>query len=211
MKKWLPAAAVAAVLLILLYRAFAPSGFPTHALINFDTPTGNKVVAFGDSLTAGHGASSAAGSYPAQLGARMGLEIVNLGQNGETTTSARVRLAEVKAQNPDFVLITLGGNDLRQRLDLSETVSNLEAIFRELQETGAGVVYLSINPPMVGDNWIMAIRDVVRSSGVLWVDDVMQDLWGNEEFMADAFHPNDKGYAKIAERVQEALKQTTTL
>jgi lysophospholipase L1-like esterase len=208
MKKWLPVAAIAAFVAILGWRAFGPSGKPTHALINFDSPDGKKVVAFGDSLTAGYGATAGTGSYPAQLAALMGLEIVNLGKDGETTSSAKARLAEVKAQNPDFVLVTLGGNDLRQRMDLAETISNLESIFRELQDMGAGVVYLSVNPPLVGDNWSMAIEGVARASGVLWVDDVMKDLWGNAELMSDAVHPNDKGYGLIAGRVHEALRQT---
>lgn len=178
---------------------------PDDGLTNFPDFKGKKIVAFGDSLTFGYGASDPQFSYPARLTKLLGEEVINLGENGDTTVSALKRIDQVLAVNPGLVLITLGGNDLRQSLDLAETINSLEAIFRKLQENGIAVAYLSIKPPLVGDNWSMAIKDVVRSSKVLWIEDILADLWGNPEFMSDSAHPNDKGYDKVAARVYDAL------
>lgn len=175
-------------------------------LTNFKQ-NGAKVVAFGDSLTAGFGASDPSLTYPAKLSALMGVEVINLGHNGDTTAAALRRVRDVIDLKPNYVLITLGGNDLRQQVDLATTLANLERLFSDLQQAGIAVVYVSINPPLIGDNWIMAIRDVVRSKGVLWVDDVMKDLWGDSTMMSDAVHPNDRGYEIMAARIHESLKR----
>ncbi|MCX6117365.1 MAG: GDSL-type esterase/lipase family protein [Proteobacteria bacterium] len=192
---------------VFFWRYFGIGSNSASSLINIDTSSWKKGVAFGDSLTAGQGAKSQNGTYPAQLELLTGFKIVNLGKNGDTTSSAKKRLSMVLAEKPDFVIITLGGNDLRQKIRTNETVQNLEFIFREIQSVGAGVVYLSINPPMVSSEWNAELKRVVHANGVLWVDDVMKDLWTNSDLMSDVIHPNEKGYAIIAERAYQGLQQ----
>jgi lysophospholipase L1-like esterase len=202
MKKALTTIALLGVVAWILYLQGGSRG--SWPVVN-EAQAGKTIVAFGDSLTSGYGAD-AEKSYPKQLEGLIGHPVLNLGKNGETTTSALTRLDEVIAQKPNYVLITLGGNDLRQRTPLDETVTNLETIFTRLQEAGAMVVYLSIHPPLIGDNWIMAIEDVCRRKGVLWVDRIMRELWEDSSRMADSVHPNAEGYGVIAGQVHEALK-----
>lgn len=203
MKKWL---GLVVGLVAVGYISFQFLHSYEQRLTNFKQD-GSKIVAFGDSLTAGFGASDPANTYPAKLAALFAKDVINLGRNGETTASALRRVQEVLNQKPNYVLITLGGNDLRQRVDLGQTLANLERLFTELQQAGIAVAYVSINPPLVGDNWSMAIRDVVRSNGVLWIDDVMKGLWGDSALMADAVHPNDSGYEIMATRIHQSLKR----
>jgi lysophospholipase L1-like esterase len=52
--------------------------------------------------------------YPAQLSRMIAKPIINAGAPGDTTASALKRLQrDVLARSPDMVLITLGGNDLK--------------------------------------------------------------------------------------------------
>ncbi|MBO4675606.1 MAG: hypothetical protein J5601_05960, partial [Elusimicrobiaceae bacterium] len=54
-----------------------------------------KIVAFGDSLTAGYGAGGEENSYPAQLARLSGKTVVNLGLSGDTAHNAPARLEQV--------------------------------------------------------------------------------------------------------------------
>jgi acyl-CoA thioesterase I len=175
------------------------------AIVNSEIPK-QTVVAFGDSLTRGQGAA-ANQSYPIALAKLMGKEIINKGRNGETTTTALKRLKpDVLDLDPDLVFLTLGGNDLMSKTNLDITLNNLEIMFLKIQSQGAMVVYLGIDPPMVGDNWALAIASLCRRKGVLHVQEVMEGLWGDSKYMTDSVHPNGLGYAKIAERVFLAIK-----
>ena len=162
------------------------------------------VVAFGDSLTFGKGAEKNE-SYPAILESKLGITIKNMGKNGETTTSALKKIERVKAEEPDLVLITLGGNDLMRKLPSSETISNLEKIFTELQDLGALVVYLAIKPPLSSSKWVSSIEDVCEKHGVLYVPTIMKGLWTKPSLMSDTIHPNSRGYKIIAQRVLTIL------
>jgi lysophospholipase L1-like esterase len=167
----------------------------------------SKIVAFGDSLTAGVGATLE-NSYPGQLAKILGRDIENAGRSGDTTASALARLKkDVLSKNPDLVLVTLGGNDLKNRVELGESMERLEKIFQDIQSTGAAVVYLSIDPPLVGDNWLLSVKDVCKRNGVLWVDRIMQGLWDNGDLMSDSIHPNAKGYGLIAVKVGERIRK----
>jgi len=79
-------------------------------------PAGNgPVVAFGDSLTAGVGATSGQ-DYVSHLSRKSGAAIINAGISGNTTRDAMARLdRDVLARNPSVVLLWLGGNDILQR------------------------------------------------------------------------------------------------
>src|SRR5688572_14945280 len=67
-------------------------------------------VAFGDSLTAGFGASEGS-NYPVVLGRRLGVTIANFGKGGETTADGLNRVEEVAKLAPRVVLLCFGGND----------------------------------------------------------------------------------------------------
>ena len=83
---------------------------------NLDSP-GTTIVAFGDSITYGVGASQAA-AYPSALSRRLGVEVINAGVPGETSAEGLARLPEVLELDPWLVIIEFGGNDLLQRRPL---------------------------------------------------------------------------------------------
>lgn len=170
-------------------------------LTNFSTQNGKVIVVFGDALSAVQGTET----YPTRLAKMSGQDVRNMTLSGDTTKTALERINSVTEMKPNYVLVTLGAQDLKNQIDLKETLDNLTKIFTTLQASGAAVVYLSVVPPLVGDNWAMAIKDVVRSQGVLWVDDIMADVWTKPELMSDASSPNEKGHEVIAARLKNVV------
>ena len=76
------------VLILALWWGCGPS--PYSRVTNLES-RGSSVIAFGDSLTAGYGAS-AGEDYPSRLTAMSGVPVVNAGRSGDTTESALARI-----------------------------------------------------------------------------------------------------------------------
>jgi acyl-CoA thioesterase I len=168
-------------------------------------PGAGPIACFGDSLTRGQGAEPEE-SYPAVLARLLGRDVLNRGRDGETSKSALERLDEdVVSLSPSIVIITLGGNDMLQRLPIADTVGSLRKIFERLLAAHAMVVFLAIHPPFVGDERMNKVKDLCRELGVLYVDSVMDGMWRDHRLMSDNIHPNAAGYRIMAERVREAL------
>ena len=77
-------------------------------------------------------------SYPAQLESLIKNEgyrarVINAGVSGETTRGNRERAAFIRAQNPDVILLGIGGNDALRFLPLEETRTNMTATIETLQ------------------------------------------------------------------------------
>lgn len=169
-------------------------------------PLSGTIVAFGDSLTAGHGAN-ANESYPAVLAESLGVDIINAGKNGDTLQSALERLdADVLELKPQIVMMTLGGNDVMRQVSIEKSVEAAAAIFTKLIAAGAMVVFIEIDPPLFARKRMQAIREVAEPLGVVWLDGITTGLWGNDKVMADNVHPNAAGYKIMAERIQLRLQ-----
>jgi acyl-CoA thioesterase I len=106
---------------------------------------GVRIIAFGDSLTAGYGLPQSE-SYPSLLETALksrgkSVGVINAGVSGETTRGNLERADFIRRQNPDIVLLGIGGNDALRRLPLSETRDNI----RQTVET----LISGENPPVV--------------------------------------------------------------
>ena len=163
-------------------------------------------VAFGDSLTRGYGASDGA-DYPTQLSRRLGIPIQNLGISGERTVDGLKRLPEVEALGPRVVLLCFGGNDVLQNGRRDEMMANIGAMIDRLQARGSFVVLIGIrSASLLGDRNAGAFEDLAEEKRVLFVPDILDGVLGTPSLMFDYVHPNDAGYAKIAERIERALQ-----
>jgi acyl-CoA thioesterase I len=189
----------AVVVLFLAYRLLAP-----RAVTN-SQPSGEAVVCFGDSLTAGTGAEPA-DSYPAQLERLIGRAVVNAGVPGDTTATALDRLErDVLARNPRVVLITLGGNDLIHGVAPEEAFANLGRIVDAIHRRGALVVVGGIELPLVDRGYGQGYEELRERTGCLLVENVLDGLLGHPDLMSDQIHPNSKGYAIMAKRFRHAI------
>ena len=162
-------------------------------------------VAFGDSLTEGYGASPG-NDYPSLLGKRLGVDIQNLGGTGETSEDGLNRLDAVVALKPRVALLCFGGNDALQGRAVSQTTANLGQIIDRLHAEGTFVVLIGIRSASLRDRNESHYKDLAREKQVLYVPDMLKGLAFKPIYMSDAIHPNDAGYARIAERLDKALK-----
>jgi acyl-CoA thioesterase I len=103
-----------------------------------------KIVAFGDSLTAGY-LLPASAAFPAQLERRLRADgfdaaVVNAGVSGETTGDGLARAAFTLEGGADLVILELGANDMLRGLDPTIPAANLEKLIAESQKRGAPVL-----------------------------------------------------------------------
>lgn len=167
--------------------------------------TVSRVVCFGDSLTRGYGATHGM-NYPARLEEMTGIEIINSGVSGNTTAGGLARLEEdVLAFEPDVVLITLGGNDLKNRVNVDTARANLTRIIQRIQAAGAMVVLGGIDIPLYGKGYLKMYESLARQTGSVLIPNILEDIFGNSELMSDSIHPNDKGYEIMAGYFYKAL------
>jgi acyl-CoA thioesterase-1 len=192
-------AALTAVVVVFWLRSAKPD------YINFPPTANGPWVAFGDSLTEGYGASEGR-SYPALLSKRLGVEIVNAGRSGDTTSSALQRLEEVARLRPRVVLLCLGGNDALNRDPQSSMFSNLGAIIDRFHQEGSFVVLIGIRSASLRDQNQKHFRELARDKRVFYVPDMLKGVVFKPVYMSDAIHPNDAGYERIVDRMEQALK-----
>lgn len=201
MRRHLTSLAVAAVVLLALWAYCDRS-----PELRNPKPLSRTIVCFGDSLTYGTGAGRAEG-YPERLKALTGREVINAGVPGDTTTLALARLErDVLSRRPGYVLLTLGGNDLRQRVPAREVEANLRRIVRECQAEGALVVIGGIRVPFWGSDLKATYARVAREEGAVLIEDIYAGIWGRSELMSDEVHPNAAGYRVMAESFLAALQ-----
>lgn len=167
-----------------------------------------KIVAFGDSLVTGFGAQTE-GGFVTLVAREIGLPIVNMGKNGETTAGALERTSSVVAKKPDIVIVLLGGNDALRRTSALQVEKNLTALTKQLTDSGAHVVLLGVpgGLPFSDPYPDMFERIASASEKVSYVPNVLSGIFGNRELMSDQIHPNEAGYQKIAERVVPAIRE----
>ena len=182
-------------------------------LVRSDTPRaarpthGTAVVAFGDSLVAGRGASSGR-DFVAVLSQRTGTRIVNAGRSGDTTGSALARLqTDVLARDPRIVIVLLGGNDFLRRIPVEQAFDNLGTIVERIRDQGAAVILVGVSVGLVSDPYAERYEALARRTASGLVPDILDGVIGHSRLMADAIHPNDRGYAIVADRVEPMLRE----
>ncbi len=169
-------------------------------------PKGNIIVAFGDSLVAGEGATEGH-DFVSLLSRALSVPIENLGRAGDTTATALLRIGDALRLEPHVAIILLGGNDALNRVPKAETKKNLEAIVLKFQSTGAVTLILGVKGSLFGDAYEDMYTDIAKRTGSLYLSNVLEGIFGNSKYMSDGIHPNDAGYALIAERVAELLRE----
>jgi lysophospholipase L1-like esterase len=194
----------AVALLILAVWALRPS--PYSRVKNLGS-RGSSIIAFGDSLTSGYGAS-AGEDYPSRLSAMSGVPIVNAGRSGDTTESALARIEnDVLSGNPRIVIVGLGGNDFLNGMAMQSTEANLRTIIRKIQSTGAMVVLLGFRFPSLTANYEKMYERVASEEGCLLVARTLKGILTDPALRSDQIHPNARGYDLMAQRMTKPLRE----
>lgn len=169
-------------------------------------PKNDTIVAFGDSLVEGYG-STKGNDFVTLLSEKLRKPIINLGQSGNTTAEGLSRINEVIIRDPGTVIVLFGGNDYLRNISESETFANLRQIIGMLQSNGAFVVLLGIQGGLFNDTYKSSFESLAKETGVVYVPNVLAGLFGDPKYMSELVHPNDAGYAKIADKVYAEMKK----
>jgi acyl-CoA thioesterase I len=175
-----------------------------------------RIVAFGDSLTAGLGVAGQE-SYPAQLQRRLdeaGLHyrVINAGVSGDTTAGGLRRVAWILKSKPEMVILELGGNDGLRGLSLQETKANLERIIQQFQKASVTVVLAGMKlPPNYGAEYTSAFEAIyptlAKQYRLALIPFFLEGVAGSVSLnQADGIHPTGEGYRIIADTVFQTVQ-----
>ena len=146
--------------------------------------------------------------YPSQLSKMISRPVLNAGVPGDTTARALHRLErDVLSKSPDLVLVTLGGNDLKNGVAKAAAFENLKIIVESIQNTGARVIIGGIRFPIRDRGFGRAYQKLADETGAVLIPNIFEGIMGNRKLMSDPIHPNDEGYKIIAEKFYEAMVQ----
>ncbi|PAT39542.1 arylesterase [Vandammella animalimorsus] len=174
-------------------------------------PTGAAVLALGDSLTQGVGAS-AEQAFPALLAQATGWQVVNAGVSGDTSAQALARLPGLLQQHrPQLVIVGIGGNDFLRRQSTSQTKQNITRIVQACLDAGAQVLLVAIpglgllaTAGLLSDHAMY--EEIADELGVPLLAHAWAQVLSEPQLRSDQIHANAQGYAVFADKLLAGLR-----
>lgn len=200
--------------ILVMYAAFLflrsdSKSLPSPTINNVELPKDIKIIAFGDSLTAGYNLPSQE-AYPAQLEVKLtelgfSVKVINSGVSGETTKGNLERAEFIKSQDPNIVILGIGGNDALRSLSVSETKSNIEKTIQILQagENSPEIILLQMQAPLNSGSLYKQEFDKIYTSlastyNVTLVPFITEEVFFDPtNMLSDGIHLNKKGYEQV--------------
>lgn len=173
-------------------------------------PPNTVVLALGDSITYGTGASQGE-DYPARLAALTGWQVVNAGVPGDVAAGGRERLPGLLAEHhPRLVIVELGGNDFLRKTEPAVIKMQLDAILTEIKAAGVPVVVIGVPRPSLigvvsGLNADPLYKELAKQHQAVLVEEVLPKVLSDPALKSDQIHPNAEGYAVLTREVHAAL------
>ena len=165
------------------------------------------VLAFGDSLTHGTGAS-AGQSYPDVLSELLGRQVINGGIPGEVSAAGLKRLpAVLEENNPTLVILCHGGNDFLRKLNQVTTSSNLDAMITLIRSHGADVVLVGVPKLGFGLQVPELYSQIADQYTIPLQKEILVDLLSDNSMKSDVIHPNASGYRLMAEAIYDLINR----
>jgi acyl-CoA thioesterase I len=193
-----------------------------------------KLVVFGDSISAGAGASSTFHAPPYQppyvglledgLRARYGADLIvsNISEGGQDTTWGVKTAARVADESPDLVLIAFGMNDAGRAIPAAAYAQNIQKMMDVIREKKPDTEFLLVTTMIGNAEWAQLTfprfgeyRDALaRMAGpgvaVADVTSVWEDVLRTKKFLDctgnGLNHPNDFGNRIYAQVILEVLR-----
>jgi lysophospholipase L1-like esterase len=194
---------------------------PTYSEISSPNHTDDPILIGSEALFY----SQADSAYPHCLDRRLKLKVHNQGYVGATVDRALALVQDsVLSYNPALVLLEFSANDFLRDNDVVDVKNKMTTLIDTIQEYGSEVVLISFvdeytlnNPPKnhvlyeklnLAHDYYTMLHDLSTQYDILFINDCFNEIFGNTEYMCDDIHPNDLGYAKMANNISEALYNT---
>jgi acyl-CoA thioesterase I len=201
--------AMAAALMLLWPRE--PLAAPTGAL---------RIVALGDSLTAGYGLPQDA-AFPAVLERALKarghrVEIINAGVSGDTAAGGLARVDWSVPDGTHGVILELGANDMLRGLDPAATRRSLEAIVTRLRARGIPVLLAGMHAsrnlgPDYAQRFDAIYRDIAAGQGAMLYPFFLDGVAGQRQLnLPDGLHPTARGIETIVQRMLPTVEAFLT-
>lgn len=170
-----------------------------------------RLVALGDSLTAGYGLPPEQGFttvlQKALRAKGYDVEVVNAGVSGDTTAGGRARLEWTLGDKPDAMIVELGANDMLRGADPGQARANLDAILKTITERRipvllAGMYASGTYGRAYVERFNAIYPELAETYGVplypFFLEGVATDARYNQ---GDGIHPNAAGVQRIVEGI----------
>ncbi len=176
-----------------------------------------RLLALGDSLTAGYGLAAGQG-FAQQLERALkergvAVTVLNAGVSGDTTSGGLQRLDWALGDKPQAAIVELGANDMLRGLDPELVRKNLDAILTRLRERNVTVLLAGmLAAPNLGKDYERQFNAIYpalsRKHGVALYPFFLDGAAGNMGLLLpDGMHPNERGVAEIVRRILPAVER----
>ncbi len=170
-----------------------------------------RILALGDSLTAGYGLPAAQG-FTAKLDAALKAKgvaatVINGGVSGDTSAGGLGRIDWMLADKPTHAIVELGANDGLRGLDAGQMEKNLDAVLTKLKAAGVKVLLTGMRaPPNFGTAYTQSFDAVfprlAERHKVAFYPFFLDGVAANPQLnQADGIHPNEAGVNTVIERI----------
>ena len=175
-----------------------------------------RLVALGDSLTAGYGLPAEA-AFPAALERALrarghNVDVANAGVSGDTASGGLQRVDWSVPDGTDGVILELGANDMLRGLDPAITRQALEGIIQRLKARGIPVMlagmYASRNlGPEYGARFEAVYRDLARTYDLVLYPFFLDGIAGQQALnLPDGMHPTAQGVERILQGILPSVE-----
>jgi acyl-CoA thioesterase-1 len=176
-----------------------------------------KIVALGDSLTAGYGLNRQ-DAFPEQLEKALkakgiAVEIENAGVSGDTASGGLSRLDWSVGDGTDAVIIELGANDMLRGVAPKVTRTALEAIIERLKSRGIEVLLSGMRAaPNMGDEYLRdydaIFPELAAKHGLVYYPFFIEGIAAQAKFsLRDGIHPNAAGVSQIVSLIMPKVEE----
>jgi acyl-CoA thioesterase I len=176
-----------------------------------------KVVALGDSLTAGYGLPDKDGFVPqlqAALTAKgVAAEVQNAGVSGDTASDGLARLDWSVPDGTDAVILELGANDMLRGINPGVTQKALDTILSRLTQRHIAVLLCGMRAaPNLGPDYVQAFEriypDLAAKYGVPYYPFFLDGVAADPKLTQhDGLHPNAAGVGIIVGRILPKVQE----
>ncbi|WP_084602743.1 arylesterase [Rubritepida flocculans] len=177
-----------------------------------------RLLALGDSLTAGYGLPRGQGFVPqlqAALAARgRAVRVLDGGVSGDTMAGGAARLDWALADRPQAALVALGGNDGLRGLPVAQMAAALDSILARLEARRIPTLLAGMHaPPNLGADYGRAFHAIfteaaARRPGLVFMPFFLEGVAGEPRLnQPDGIHPNAEGVAEMVRRILPFVEQ----
>ena len=176
-----------------------------------------RIVAFGDSLTAGYQLAPR-DAFPAQLERALkargyGVEVINAGVSGDTTAAGLDRLKWSVPEGIDAAIVEFGANDALRGLDPGKARENLDRIIAALKSGGADVLIAGmVAPKSYGESYVAKFDsiypDLAKKHNALLYPFFLEGVALKPKLsLSDGLHPNAAGVGEIVKNILPSVEE----